>query len=271
MANYHSDEQIMNKYIQQRINAYYKFACHRYSSKCILGVFARGSMNYGLTYAHSDVDARCIVIPIDLSIQTINYIEYMPPNGEHLEFIDIYSYCDQLMTQQLSDVEILFTQYCCINSQYQQLWDKFIQYRNIIATYQPELLLQNLTIAIQKKYNSLKTRYPNIIHILNHFGYNPKQLYHILRFCEFGEKYMKSKPYEKCLRSSKRNRLLQIKSMSLPMPSEEEAFQLANNTIIKFQQQVQLYKKQHINDIPNNKIPEFFAHIKQEINKLIYN
>ena len=52
-----------------------------------------------------------------------------------------------------------------------------------------------------EKYKALEHRYPTLIDKIDKYGYDPKQLHHIVRIHEFLERYIDGESYEDCLKS----------------------------------------------------------------------
>ena len=91
MANYHSDEWIMNK-----LQYHYEEAQKIVPKEQIVGIFEIGSMNHGLDYENSDVDSKCIVLPPDNNNININFHYYLPTTQENIHFIDTNVYIEFL-------------------------------------------------------------------------------------------------------------------------------------------------------------------------------
>ena len=75
------------------------------------------------------------------------------------------------------------------------------------------------------KLNALQHPYPTIIDKIEKFGYDPKQLHHILRMNDFIKKYVQNKPYKECLIPDNKEYLIKVKKGFLPC---SEAVELAN-------------------------------------------
>ena len=78
-----------------------------------------------------------------------------------------------------------------------------------------------------EKLKALQHPYPAIIDKINKYGYDPKQLHHILRMNDFIKKYATGARYEDCLIPNNKEYLIKIKKGIL---SEKEAVQLAQKT-----------------------------------------
>ena len=64
-----------------------------------------------------------------------------------------------------------------------------------------------------EKLKALQHPYPTIIDKIEKYGYDPKQLHHILRMNDFIKKYANGLPYEKCLIPDERDYLIKIKTI----------------------------------------------------------
>ena len=65
-------------------------------------------------------------------------------------------------------------------------------------------------MATQKEH-ALTHLYPSKIEMIDKFGYDPKQLHHILRLEEFMERYIAGFSYADCLKSQKADYLKSVK------------------------------------------------------------
>ena len=52
---------------------------------------------------------------------------------------------------------------------------------------------------------------PSAQELIDWLGYEPKQLYHIMRLSEFGKNYMNNIDYEQCLKAQNKEELINIK------------------------------------------------------------
>ena len=62
-----------------------------------------------------------------------------------------------------------------------------------------------------EKYKALEHPYPNTMDKIEKYGYDPKQLHHILRINDFMKKYIAGLPYEECLIPNHAGYLMQVK------------------------------------------------------------
>lgn len=197
MANYHSDEWIMNG-----VREHYEEALTMFPENRIVGVFYQGSANYGLDYEKSDVDTKCILVPTfeDIAfnrkpISTTHVLD----NNEHLDAKDVRLYINCFEKQNLNFLEILFTPYKIVNPQYAEFWQKLVDAREAIAHYDIHRAIKSMKGIAMEKYHAMEHKYPSKIEIIEKYGYDSKQLHHLLRVEEFIARYIEGRTYEECL------------------------------------------------------------------------
>ena len=166
----------------------------------------QGSQNYGLDiYTEeykSDIDTKMLVIP---SLEDIVYNKkpisttYILPNNEHTDIKDIRLYFDNFKKQNINFVEILFSNYYIINPKYQDLWDELIKNRENIAHYNYNQTLRCIAGMSMEKKKALCHPYPTIKEKIDKYGYDGKQLHHIIRMNDFIYAYTHNKLYKECL------------------------------------------------------------------------
>ena len=197
MANFHSDEWIM-----AQVNRHYQEALKLFPEDRIVGVFLQGSQNYGLDYEGSDIDTKCIVLPTleDLifnrkPVSTTHVL----PNEEHLDLKDVRLYFQTFRKQNLNFMEILFTKYKIVNLTYEPMWNRLIENNEQIARYNPVGAVKTMKGIALEKYHAMEHRYPSKVDIIDKWGYDGKQLSHLVRVREYLTRYIEEEKYSDCL------------------------------------------------------------------------
>lgn len=62
-----------------------------------------------------------------------------------------------------------------------------------------------------EKYKALEHPYPATLDKIEKYGYDPKQLHHIIRMREFIERYIDGESFARCLISKNREYLIEVK------------------------------------------------------------
>lgn len=196
----------MNKYneIMKRLKEHYDEALSLVPESQIVGVFLRGSQNYGLDVDSSDVDSMCIVIPsyehICFATKPVS-TTHIRKNNEHIDLKDIRLISQTFRKQNINFIEILFTEYKFINPMYEDEWNQLIKQNELIANYNPHKAVSTMKGIASEKYHALEHRYPSREEVINKFGgYDPKQLHHLIRVHDFLSRYIQGIPYSKCLK-----------------------------------------------------------------------
>lgn len=207
--NFHSDEWIMD-----RVREHYNEALEHFPEDRIVGIFYQGSGNYGLDYEGSDVDTKLIVTPtfedIAMNKKAVS-TTHIRDNEEHIDFKDIRLYIQTFRKQNLNFLEILFTKYAIINPMYESEWDRLVKDREQIAHYAPVQAIKSMKGIAKEKYHAMEHHYPARMAWIEKFGYDPKQLHHLLRVNEYISRYIDGEPYEDCLISKMPEYLQAIK------------------------------------------------------------
>ena len=166
--NYHSDEWIMNG-----VRKHYEEALKLFPADRIIGVFAQGSMNYGLDYEGSDIDTKCFLVP---TLEDIIFNKkpisttHIRANEEHIDFKDIRLFLTTVRKQNLNFMEILFTKYKIVNPTYEQYWNRLIENNEQIARYNPVGAVKTMKGIAMEKYHAMEHRYPSKIDLIDAWG-----------------------------------------------------------------------------------------------------
>ena len=198
--------------IQQRIESDYQYV--ESLGYKVLGVFLQGSQNYGLAYEGSDIDTKCIVLPsfedFCLNKKPTSTTLILPSN-EHIDLKDIRLMFDCFKKQNVNFVEILFTKYRKINPEFEELYMPMLKNAEAIARYNNYAFINCMAGMSMEKYKALEHPYPTLAEKIEKYGYDPKQLHHIVRMNEFMIRYIAGETYTECLASKKADYLIDIK------------------------------------------------------------
>lgn len=222
--SYHSEEEV-----QKRVVEHYNEAVSLGYE--VVGVFLQGSWNYGLGYEGSDVDTKAIVLPsiddVILNKKPVSFTHIME-NNEHLDIKDIRLMFECFRKQNINFLEILFTKYKVMNPKYEKLYQPMFDIREDVARYDERAALNSVVGMMFEKLKALKHPYPTIKDKIEKFGYDPKQLHHIVRCEDFFDKYIHGLTYERCLIPNFPRVLIRIKKGYLSLKDAEE---IANDCV----------------------------------------
>ena len=181
-------------YIKEKLYEHYQEALQQGYE--IFGIFVQGSQNYGLDiYSEeywSDIDTKCIVLPslddIILNRKPTS-TTYERENKEHIDFKDIRLMWECFKKQNVNFMEILFTDYYIVPEKYKKYWDKMREMAEEIAHAHPAQTVRTMSGMSMEKFKALEHRYPTLIEKIDKYGYDGKQLHHIIRINDFIKRY----------------------------------------------------------------------------------
>ena len=200
--------------IMSNVLDHYAESLEHFEPSRVVGIFLQGSQNYGLDYELSDVDTKLITTPtfeqiaFNKSPVSTTHIRY---NDEHIDFKDIRLYMQTFRKQNLNFLEILFTDFKIVNPLYEKEWNKLVENRELIARYNLYQAVKSMKGIALEKYHAMEHAYPSKVDVLAQYGYDPKQLHHLLRVEEYLGRYISGESYEDCLKPRRPEYLLGVK------------------------------------------------------------
>lgn len=219
--------------IMKRIKEHYDEALNYFEESRIVGIFCQGSQNYGLDYEKSDIDTKLIVLPsfddIVFNRKPVS-TTHICENEEHIDFKDLRLYMQTFRKQNLNFLEILFTDFKIVNPQYEKFWNKLVANREAIARYNPYQAIKSMKGIAMEKYHAMEHPYPSKLDIIEKYGYDGKQVHHLIRVEDYIERYIAGESYESCLipTPNKVPHMMEYKRQEIPY---ETAKKEADNAI----------------------------------------
>ena len=185
-----------------------------FDSNRIVGIFYQGSGNYGLDYEGSDIDTKLIIVPtfeqIAFNKQPCS-TTHIRNNDEHIDFKDIRLYMQTFRKQNLNFLEILFTDFKYVNEEYAPYWDVLVENREKIARYNLYQAVKSMKGIAMEKYHAMEHPYPSKAAVLAQYGYDPKQVSHLVRVEDYIKRYIDGEKYEDCLKPTNPDYIMDIK------------------------------------------------------------
>ena len=195
-----------------------------------LGVFLQGSQNYNLSYAGSDIDTKAILIPsfedFGLNRKPVS-TTLVKEDNSHIDLKDIRLMHECFRKQNINFIEILFTKYKYLNPEYVELYQPMFDNNERIAHYNNYAAVNCIAGMVYEKHKAMEHPYPTLKDKIEKYGYDNKQLHHILRCEEFLKRYINGVPYAECLIPTRPQALIDIKASYIY--SLEEAREIADN------------------------------------------
>ena len=217
--------------IMDRVEDHLKESLEFFPENKIVGIFLQGSQNYQLDTPESDVDTKLIVVPsfkdIAMNAKPVS-TTHIRANSEHTDWKDIRLYEACFRKQNLNFVEILFTPFSIVNPLYEEQWNRLIENREGIVRMNPYRAVRSMMGIALEKWHAMEHHYPSKMPLIKKYGYDGKQLSHLLRINEFLERYIAGEPYEKCIIAINKEPILKAKRNEFSL---EEAREIGSQVI----------------------------------------
>ena len=242
----------------------------------VLGVFLQGSQNYNLDYEGSDIDTKAIVVPsfedFVLNKKPASTTLVLEDNS-HLDVKDIRLMHECFRKQNINFIEILFTKYRYMNPQYADLYQPMFDNNEKIAHYNNYAAVNCIAGMVYEKHKAMEHPYPTLMDKIEKYGWDNKQLHHILRCEEFLKRYIDGVPYAECLIPTNPQHLIDVKASYIY--SLEEARKIANECETTVKEVKQTYMDSYqvvidndVDEILNKVLFDVLKHsFKEEINE----
>lgn len=233
-----------NAMIFKRLKEHYNYLVEKgYEVVCLM---LQGSQNYNLDIYtdeyKSDIDSKAIVLPtlddIVLNKQAVSTTLILE-NEEHIDVKDVRAMFEVIEKSNVQYIELLYTDFKIINPKYKGIIKEIFDNRDEILNIDRNKFLSSIVGMSKNKLAALKHPYPTIIDKIEKFGYDPKQLHHIIRLNDLIKKVVAGKPYKECLIPDNIDYLIDIKKGIIPLEEaekmakeyDEETYQIRNANI----------------------------------------
>lgn len=208
--------------IMKRVQEHYDYLVDKGYEIVFLAL--QGSQNYGLDVYDddymSDVDTKAVILPSFEDIvlnKEPKSTTLILENNEHIDVKDIRVMFETYKKQNVNFIETLFTEFKIVNPKYKDLVQPLFDNNEEIAHINFNQALRCMAGMSMEKLKALEHPYPTIKDKIDKYGYDPKQLHHILRMNDFIRKYAKGKPYKECLIPDEITYLISIKKDAIPL------------------------------------------------------
>lgn len=232
-----------------------------------------GAQNYRMETPQSDLDFKAVVLPTledivsgkDPVSTTIGFMD-----GQ-IDIKDVRCMFKNYEKMNTNFLETLFTDYYVVKSQYTDEWNELRSLAEEIAYADGKRALHAFLGMAKQKQHALCHPFESKKEVLDKFGYDPKQLCHILRLHYMMSRYVMGIPYADLLKlntaqDSQVEHLKKIKTGEVYFPIEE-AKASADEHVKQMEQIVEEWQDSfEFNQEPFDKMNEIKARIiKREL------
>lgn len=222
--------------VSERMEEHMDEALTLFPEDRIVGLFLQGSQNYGLDLPTSDVDTKLIVVPtfkdIALNRKPVS-TTHVRENDEHIDLKDIRLYIETFRKQNLNFLEILFTDHFLVNPLYADQWVRLVRAREQIVRMNPHRAVKSMKGIAMEKFHAMEHPYPTKLDLIEKYGFDGKQVHHLIRVDDYLTRYIAGESYKDCLRPSRHlvERMMAYKRHEIPLAeAREEAKEVLAHT-----------------------------------------
>ena len=252
----------MKEKILDRVLEHYN-ACEKEN---IIYIALQGSQNYQLNTDMSDIDTKTLVIPtlqeIVLNSKPHSYTHIME-NNEHCDIKDIRLMFECFRKQNVNFLEILFTDYYFVKEEYREDIERLRGLNEDIAHYNNYAAINCMAGMAMEKFKALEHPYPTIKWKIDKWGYDGKQLHHILRMENFIDAFFNGASFKTCLTT------FHINERGVLMAAKENLYSLldAERMARKSMEHIDQMKEDYMKKMPLLVNEE----VKEEMDNIVYN
>ena len=201
----------------------------------VFAIVLQGSQNYNLDICsddyESDVDTKAIILPsfdeFCAGRQPLS-TTHIRSNEEHIDLKDIRLMFDTFKKQNVNFVEILFSDFYIVPPEYTKFWERLRELAEDLTHCHPAQTLRTLVGMSCEKRKALCHPYPTILWKIQKWGYDGKQLHHIIRINEFINNYISGMSFKECLTTHSDETLNLLLSAKLNHFTLDDALQIAD-------------------------------------------
>lgn len=164
-------------------------------------------------------------------------------DNSHIDLKDIRLMWECFKKQNINFLEILFTDFFIVNSCYITEWNTMRKAAEKIAHYNNYAAVNCIAGMVIEKNAASCHPYPSLKDKIDKYGYDNKQLHHIIRCEEFLKRYINGVTYAECLIPTRPEHLIEVKSKYIY--SLDEAKMIAKNIVDIVKDVKQKYMDEH--------------------------
>lgn len=213
-----------------------------------------GSQNYDLSTPESDVDTKTMLLPSFRSVikgEQPFSAEFVMADGSLDACKDFRAMFENYKKGNINFVETLYSDYFFCPFYINDFYE-LRRHRDIVADSQPRRLMHMAAGMVQQKDVAFDKPFSGKLDVLELYGYDPKQLHHMVRLRRFMQVFMESGSFARALKSADEKYdpifhkwVMSLKATPLPLKEAQE---------LRFETRVQV---KALLDESDSALPEF--------------
>lgn len=191
-----------NEFIEKQVNMHYKQVCDKYGAANVWVTMLYGSQNYRLDTEGSDVDTKTMLIPNFKDVvlgHKMASTDMEMPDGSLSNVKDYRAMFQNYLKGNINFVETLYTRYYRVQPSYATEFSILRQNADLVANARPRKLMHMAAGMATQKFTAFERPFPSKLPVLEKYGYDPKQLHHLVRLFYFMEHYLCTMDFARCL------------------------------------------------------------------------
>jgi len=216
----------------------------------VIAIFAQGSMNYGLYNQDndykSDIDTKAIVLPTLDDLIKGNKMKSTKYDfeGEQIDVKDIRVMMDMWTKSNPAYLEILFTKYKYINPEFETYINEILNMGDDIVKMNYPQLAKCMSGMSKEKVIAMEHPYPSLIDKIEKYGYDSKQLHHIIRLNRLiTEVFLNDIPFGEALDISGQER---FRNFLINVKKSKYGLEMARRMAVEYDEDTRQIKEQII-------------------------
>lgn len=214
-------------FLRNRVKEHAELVANHYTNHAVFYCGLYGSQNYGLNTDDSDVDTKCMVLPpfrdVVLGRKMVS-TDLADPYGALCNVKDVRAMFDNFFKGNVNFVEVLYTDYFSVGVDYLKEAKELRDHRDMVANRDPLRLMEMAAGMARQKYVAFNKYFESKREVLSKYGYDPKQLHHLVRLHHFMTEYLASADFGYALRPDEdvKEYLMSYKTSPLPFDEAEK-------------------------------------------------
>lgn len=158
----------------------------------VVSVNLYGSQNYDCDTPTSDFDFKAIIIPTmdDVIFNRKPISTDIEFNGGLIDIKDIRLMFDNYKKQNVNFIETLFTRWYWAAPDFVHEWERAREMADRVAFADPAKSINCMIGMAKEKEHALAQLYPSKVAIVEKYGFDPKQLMHIIRLYNLMQRFV---------------------------------------------------------------------------------